>query len=66
VIHDAHEAAARVVAMVEAGGIITLSGKIIPTRIDTICMHGDTAEAVQIAAATRTALEGAGVAVRKL
>ncbi|KZZ21028.1 hypothetical protein A3753_07340, partial [Sulfitobacter sp. HI0082] len=49
VIHDADTAAARMVEMVKAGAIITESGKHIPTRIDTICLHGDTAEAVQIA-----------------
>jgi len=51
------------VAMVQAGAIITESGKHIPTRIDTICLHGDTPEAVDIAIATRTALEAAGVTI---
>ena len=63
VIHDAALAAKRMVAMVQAGAIITESGKHIPTRIDTICLHGDTAEAVDIAIATRTALEAAGVTI---
>ena len=62
-IHDAALAAKRMVAMVQAGAIITESGKHIPTRIDTICLHGDTAEAVDIAIATRTALEAAGVTI---
>ena len=63
VIHDAARAANRMVEMVGAGAIITESGKRIPTRIDTICLHGDTAEAVEIARATRGALEGAGISV---
>jgi UPF0271 protein len=63
VIHDAARAAARMVEMVQAGAIITESGKRIPTRIDTICLHGDTAEAVEIARSTRGALEGAGITV---
>lgn len=63
VIHDAAHAAARMVAMIQAGAIVTGSGKHIPTRIDTICLHGDTPEAVGIAGATRTALEKAGIAV---
>ena len=63
VIHDAALAAKRMVAMVQAGAIITESGKHIPTRIDTICLHGDTPEAVDIAIATRTALEAAGVTI---
>ncbi len=63
VIHDAARAAQRMVEMVQARAIITESGKRIPTRIDTICLHGDTPEAVEIARATRGALEAAGISV---
>ena len=63
VIHDADQAAARMVRMVKAGAILTESGKSIPTRIDTICLHGDTPEAVAIARQTRAALEGADIRV---
>jgi 5-oxoprolinase (ATP-hydrolysing) subunit A len=63
VIHDASRAAARMVEMIQAGAIITESGKHIRTRIDTICLHGDTPAAVQIASSTRQALENAGVSV---
>lgn len=66
VIHDPGRAAARMVEMVRAGAIIAKSGKRIPTRIDTICLHGDTPEAVGIARAVRAALEGAGVEVVRL
>lgn len=65
VIHDASTAAARMVEMVKAGAIITESGKHIPTRIDTICLHGDTAEAVQIATAVRKGLQDGGVTLAK-
>ncbi|AYE84879.1 LamB/YcsF family protein [Sulfitobacter sp. D7] len=65
VIHDADHAAARMVEMVKAGAIITESGKHIPTRIDTICLHGDTAEAVQIATAVRKGLQDGGVTLAK-
>ena len=64
VIHDAEVAAKRMVDMVRAGAIITESGKHIPTRIDTICLHGDTAEAVQIAAQVRSALEADAVTLK--
>lgn len=64
VIHDPEVAAQRMVEMVSAGAIITESGKHIPARIDTICLHGDTAEAVQIAKATRHALEADGVTLK--
>lgn len=65
VIHDPAIAGTRMVAMVKAGAIITESGKHIPAAIDTICLHGDTPTAVQIAASVRTALEGAGITVQK-
>jgi UPF0271 protein len=60
-VRDPAEAAARMVAMVKAGAIITGSGKHIPGRIDTICCHGDTPEAVEIARAVRAGLEADGV-----
>ncbi|WP_273508574.1 LamB/YcsF family protein [Planktotalea frisia] len=64
VIHDADLAAARMVEMVQEGAMIAQSGKRIPTRIDTICMHGDTPEAVEIARAVRAALEQAGITIK--
>jgi UPF0271 protein len=64
VIHDAAAAGKRMVEMVQAGAIITESGKHIPTQIDTICLHGDTSEAVQIAGAVRDTLKSAGVELR--
>lgn len=64
VIHDAELAGKRMLEMVQAGAIITESGKHIPTRIDTICLHGDTAEAVQIAGSVRDTLKASGVELR--
>ena len=64
VIHDTDVAGKRMVAMVKAGAIITESGKHIPASIDTICLHGDTPTAVQIAQSVRRTLEEAGISVR--
>ncbi len=61
VIHDAGAAAERILAMLEAGAIISESGKRIGARIDTICLHGDTPEAVAMASALRARLEAAGL-----
>lgn len=63
VIHDPELAGQRMVEMVQAGAILTASGKRIDTGIDTICLHGDTPTAVQIARSVRGALEAAGVTV---
>lgn len=65
VIHDAALAGKRVTDMVLRHAIVTASGKEIPTQIDTICLHGDTPEAVDIARAVRAELEAAGVEVRQ-
>lgn len=64
VLHDPEVAAARMVDMVQEGAMIAQSGKRIPTRIDTICMHGDTPEAVEIARSVRSALDAAGITAR--
>jgi UPF0271 protein len=63
VIHDPEVAGKRMVEMVQAGAIITDSGKRIETPIDTICCHGDTPTAVKIAASVRQTLEDAGITV---
>lgn len=66
VIHDPALAAERMVRMVREDAIICDSGHRIPARIDTICLHGDTAEAVAIAKAVRAGLEDAGIRVERL
>jgi len=63
VIHDPDTAGQRMLNMVRAGAIITESGGQIPTRIDTICLHGDTPTAVQIARSVRGILEENGVQI---
>ena len=63
-IHDGAEAARNMVAMLEAGAILTGSGEKLATRIDTICVHGDSAEAVDMARAVRAGLEDAGISVK--
>lgn len=64
VIHDAELAGKRMVEMVKVQAIITASGKRIETPIDSICCHGDTPEAVEIAASVRRTLEAEGIVVK--
>lgn len=64
VIHDAEEAAARVVRMVGEGAVLTLGGQRFPVAIDTVCVHGDNPEALAMAQAVRAGLEGAGYRLR--
>lgn len=61
VIHDAAQVCARVLAMLRAGAIVTTQGTHLPVQIDTICLHGDTPDAVDLARALHAALGAEGV-----
>lgn len=63
VLHDAADASARALAMVLEGAIITISGKRLVASIDSICVHGDSPNAVAMAKAVRARLEQAGIAL---
>lgn len=60
-IEDADAAADRILAMLEAGAVITASGRRLPSPIDTVCVHGDSPHAVGMARRVRARLEAAGV-----
>ncbi|WP_299927738.1 5-oxoprolinase subunit PxpA [uncultured Pelagimonas sp.] len=64
VIHDADHAARRIVKMVKAGAILPETGDPIPAAVDTICLHGDGATALQIARSVKRELEAAGVTLK--
>jgi UPF0271 protein len=66
IIHDVEAAAKRVVRMVTEGTVEAVDGTVINFRPHSICMHGDTPEAVDMAKAVRAALEGSGVKVTNL
>jgi UPF0271 protein len=66
VIHDPHHAAARAIRMVKEGVVEAITGEIVPIKIDTLCVHGDTPEAPAIAAALRAALEESGIEIHRL
>lgn len=66
VIHDKAVAAERVLRMVEDRCITTQSGKRLPVRVDTVCVHGDTDGAVEMALAVRQRLRDAGVVIRPM
>lgn len=62
-VHDPSEALVRVLEMVSQGRIVSTSGKVLHVKIDSICVHGDNAEAVVMARTLRQGLEDAGVNV---
>lgn len=63
VIRDPAVASEHVVKMVTQQAVTTRSGKTIPFRIDSICVHGDEPTAVDVARAVRKGLEAAGIDV---
>jgi len=63
-LHDPDFAAERVLRMLRAGAIELPQGRQIKASIDTICVHGDSPNAMAMAARVRARLEAAGVHVR--
>jgi len=61
VIKDPQVASERVVRMVLEQEIVSRNGKRLPTRIDSLCVHGDEPTAVAVAQAARDGLLAAGV-----
>ena len=60
VLHDSGECLAHVLRMLERGGIVAISGKVLPCSFHSICVHGDSPHAVATAAAVRDGLLAAG------
>jgi UPF0271 protein len=65
-LSDPAQASARAVEMVTQGEITAIDGSRIPIRAEAILVHCDTAGSVEIARATRKALEAAGVDLVRL
>jgi 5-oxoprolinase (ATP-hydrolysing) subunit A len=63
VLTDPTEAAAQAVAIALEESVTAADGHRTSLRAESICCHGDTPGAVEIAAAVRGALEAAGVAI---
>lgn len=64
VLHDAEEAASRALRMVQVGAVETIEGTLLPMEIGSICVHGDSPGAIEMAAAVRRKLSEAGIAIR--
>jgi UPF0271 protein len=66
VIHDEAAVVARAVRMVSERSVVATNGSVIALDVDTICLHGDTPGAADLARAVRKGLEAAGIVVRSL
>jgi UPF0271 protein len=63
VLHDPKLIADRVVKMAQTGEVISITGKVIKMKMDTVCIHGDTHGAVEIGRQVRAGLQAAGIDV---
>ncbi|BDZ57002.1 UPF0271 protein [Barrientosiimonas endolithica] len=64
VLHDADEIADRARRMVVEGVVETTSGDTVAVDADSVCLHGDSPDAVAAATAVRAVLADAGVTIR--
>ena len=65
-IHDENEAIERVVKMIKKQKITSITGKEIPIKADSICVHGDGEKALLFVRRIREKLENEGIIIQKL
>jgi 5-oxoprolinase (ATP-hydrolysing) subunit A len=63
-LQDPDEAAVRMLRILREGKVRSVDGTEVDLNAETICVHGDTPDAVQFARALRVALEKEGVEIR--
>lgn len=66
VIEDPEKVAERVATLARERRLLSVEGSPVAVSADTVCLHGDTPGAVELAAAIRGRLDREGVAVRSL
>ena len=64
VLHDAQAVARRMVRLVREGVVEAIDGRVTRVEADSICVHGDSPGAIQMARAVREALTRDGVTLR--
>jgi UPF0271 protein len=64
VVTDPQEVNRRVRTLVESGAVVTADGSNVTVEADSICVHGDSPGAIELANAVRESLDAAGIDVR--
>ncbi|MCX2715068.1 LamB/YcsF family protein [Mycolicibacterium sp. J2] len=64
VLHDPARIADRVASMVQRGQVTAVDGSTIPITVESVCVHGDSPDAVRIAQAVRNRLSADGIALK--
>jgi len=62
-LHDPEAVATRVLQFVQERAITSINGKRLPLTIDTVCIHGDSPGAVEMARAVRRRLEAGNIRI---
>jgi 5-oxoprolinase (ATP-hydrolysing) subunit A len=65
-IHDKEKAVKQVLSFLSEGAVISKTGKKFPTKIHTLCCHGDEGTGVEVVSAVRQALEKNGIKLKTL
>jgi UPF0271 protein len=65
-VHGAAACLAHVLEMLDAGALIAADGSRIPTPIGSICVHGDSPDAIEVARHLREELTAIGYALAPL
>jgi 5-oxoprolinase (ATP-hydrolysing) subunit A len=61
VLHDAAAIAERVLTMVTGGNVTAVDGTAVALQVESVCVHGDSPGAVQIASAVSDRLKADGI-----
>ncbi|WP_445495270.1 LamB/YcsF family protein [Photorhabdus sp. SF281] len=64
VLHDTNEIARRMLQLVTEGGVDAIDGSFTRIQADSICVHGDSPGAVEMAHQVKTTLQQAGITVQ--
>jgi len=64
VLHDANDVAERMLRLANEGTVTAIDGSVVRIRADSICVHGDSPGAVDMARRVRERLVQAGVTIR--
>lgn len=64
VLHDAKQVAQRMLRLVQTGEVEAIDGSVTRIEADSICVHGDSPGAIQMARAVRQLLERSGVSLQ--
>ncbi|TDX16648.1 UPF0271 protein [Buttiauxella sp. BIGb0552] len=64
VLHDAKLIAQRMLQLITQGGVTSIEGQFTPIKADSICVHGDSPGAIEMARQIRNLLEEKGIAIR--